>query len=237
MLNNEIIVSAAGSMGILLSEAQASQLSRYSGLLQEWNERFNLTGIIDDEGILRRHFCDSLTALAAIPAHATSLIDVGTGAGFPGIVLKIARPDLNVTLMDSTGKKITFCQTVIDTLQLMGIRALKERADEAALHPAHREQYDVVTARAVAAMNTLSEYLLPFARLGGMVLALKGADADNELNTARGAIRVLGGQLNRVQRVSLPGLPDARALIVLDKLTLTPMKYPRQTGLPRSQPL
>jgi 16S rRNA (guanine527-N7)-methyltransferase len=237
MLTHDQIVTAGAQMGVALSAEQAAQLSQYALLLQEWNERFNLTGIVDDEGILTRHICDSLSVLQVLPPTARTLIDVGTGAGFPGLVLKIAKPGLLVTLMDSTGKKVAFCQAVIDALKLMGVRALKERADDAALTPTHREQYDVATARAVAAMNTLSEYLLPFVRVRGCAIALKGADADAELATARNAIKHLGGQLNRVHKVTLPGLPDARALIVIDKVSPTIAKYPRPTGLPRTRPL
>ena len=215
----------------------ADKLQRYSALLLEWNQRFNLTAITDDEGIALRHFVDSLTVLTVLPHKPVRLIDVGTGPGFPGIPLKIARPDLTVTVMDSVAKKVKFCDEVIRQLGLQGIRAEQGRAEEVAHQPAYREQFDTVTARAVAALPTLVEYLLPFAKVGGMCIAMKGSDAEAEAAQAETAIRTLGGRLNRVVSVTLPGLPDKRALIVIDKIAPTPAVYPRQGGMPRSAPL
>jgi 16S rRNA (guanine527-N7)-methyltransferase len=232
----EQIINLARTGGIALNEAQATLLLRYHDLLLEWNERFNLTAITADEAILVRHFMDSLTVLRALPARVT-LLDLGTGAGLPGIPLKIARPALDVTLMDSTGKKIIFCQTVIETLNLEGIRALKGRAEEAAHQPQHREQYGAVVARALAPMPTLAEYMLPFTRVGGVCVAMKGSDAQDEAHQARKAIRILGGELARVEPVTLPGLTDQRVLIVIGKVAATPRQYPRQSGKPRSSPL
>ena len=215
----------------------ADKLERYRQLLMEWNQRFNLTGITDDEGITLRHFVDSLTVLTVLPARPLKLIDVGSGAGFPGIPLNIARPDLNVTVMDSVAKKVKFCAEVIRQLGLSNIRAMQGRAEEAAHQQALREQFDCVTARAVATLPTLVEYLLPFVKVGGMCVAMKGSDAEAEAAQADAAIRMLGGKLNRVVPVSLPGLPDKRALIVIDKVAPTPRAYPRQGGMPRSAPL
>jgi 16S rRNA (guanine527-N7)-methyltransferase len=225
----------------------AEKLQRYSDLLVEWNQRFNLTAITDNEGIALRHFVDSLTVLTVLSAAPLSeaplsakpmrLIDVGTGPGFPGIPLKVARPDLTVTVMDSVAKKVKFCDEVIRQLGLKDIRAEQGRAEEVAHQPAYREQFDVVTARAVAALPTLVEYLLPFAKVGGVCIAMKGSDAEAEAAQAENAIRTLGGKLNRVVPVTLPGLPDKRALIVIDKVAPTPPVYPRQGGMPRSAPL
>jgi 16S rRNA (guanine527-N7)-methyltransferase len=218
----------------------ADKLQRYSTLLLEWNQRFNLTAITDDEGIALRHFVDSLmvlTVLPVLPNKPARLIDVGTGPGFPGIPLNIARPDLSVTVMDSVAKKVKFCAEVIRQLGLKNIRAEQGRAEEVAHQPAYREQFDVVTARAVAALPTLVEYLLPFAKVGGVCIAMKGSDAEAEAAQAENAIRTLGGKLNRVVPVSLPGLPDKRALIVIDKIAPTPPVYPRQGGMPRSAPI
>ena len=215
----------------------ADQLQRYRALLLEWNQRFNLTAITDDEGIVLRHFVDSLMVLKVLPERPLRLIDVGTGPGFPGIPLKIARADLTVTVMDSVAKKVKFCDEVIRQLGLKAIRAEQGRAEEVAHQPAYREQFDVVTARAVAALPTLVEYLLPFAKVGGLCIAMKGSDAEAEAMQAENAIRALGGRLNRVVPVTLPGLPDKRALIVIDKIAPTPVVYPRQGGMPRSSPL
>jgi 16S rRNA (guanine527-N7)-methyltransferase len=232
------IQDAANAAGVPLSQAQAAQLLRYRDLLIEWNARFNLTAITDDESILARHFVDSLTVLRVLKAGAgQTLLDVGTGAGLPGIPLKIAQPDLDVTLMDSTGKKVTFCQAVIDDLKLAGIRAVKERAEEAAHRPAYREEFDVVVARALAPLPVLVEYLLPFVRVGGLCIAMKGSDADAEIAQAARAIQKLGGALLRAEPVTLPGLPDQRALVVIEKLSPSPHPYPRQAGKPRTSPL
>jgi 16S rRNA (guanine527-N7)-methyltransferase len=164
-------------------------------------------------------------------------LDVGSGAGLPGIPLKIARPELVVTLMDSTGKKVTFCETVIEELKLTGIRAVKGRAEEAAHQYEHREQYAVVVARALAPLPTLVEYLLPFARVGGLCIAMKGSDAQDEAGKAAKAIRTLGGELERIEPVVLPGVSDQRALVIIRKARPSPAMYPRQAGKPRSAPL
>jgi 16S rRNA (guanine527-N7)-methyltransferase len=232
------IQAAAQAAGVALDEAQAAQLVRYRDLLVEWNARFNLTAITEDAAILARHFVDSLMALRGFGATpGQSLLDMGTGAGLPGIPLKIARPDLDVTLMDSTGKKVAFCQAVIDDLRLSGIRAVKERAEEAAHKPAYREQFDVVVARALAPMPVLVEYLLPFVRVGGVCVAMKGSDATAETEQAARAIQLVGGALLRIEPVTLPGLPDQRALVILHKQHPSPRQYPRQAGKPRISPL
>ena len=237
-ITTQQIRDTAQAVGVTLDESQAAQLLRYRDLLVEWNARFNLTGITDDTSILARHFADSLTTLRALPMKTGSaLLDVGSGAGLPGIPLKIARPDLDVTLMDSTGKKVTFCQAAIDDLHLSGIQAVKERAEEAAHKPAYREQFDVVIARAVAPLPILVEYLLPFTRVGGVCIAMKGSDAAEEAAHAARAISTVGGAPARVVPVSLPGLPDQRALVIVEKLKSTPPQYPRQAGKPRTSPL
>jgi 16S rRNA (guanine527-N7)-methyltransferase len=236
-INTRDVCEGTASIGVELDEAQAASLLRYRDLLLEWNARFNLTAITDDASILVRHFIDSLSVLRVMGAGAVRVIDVGTGAGMPGIPLKIARPDLDVTLLDSTGKKIAFCEEAIRALGLTGIRAIKARAEEAAHLREHRERYDVVVARALAPLPTLVEYLLPFARTGGLCIAMKGSDAQQEAEQARRAIQVLGGALDRIEPVTLPGIPDARALVVIRKVKASPRLYPRQAGAPRSAPL
>jgi 16S rRNA (guanine527-N7)-methyltransferase len=218
-------------------ERIAMLLSRYRELLLTWNARFNLTAITDEQAVLIRHFVDSLTVLKVLPSRPLSLLDVGTGPGFPGIPLKLARPELAVTVMDSTSKKVRFCAEVIQQLGLTGIRALHGRAEEMAHQPQFREQFDVVTARAVASLPTLVEYLMPFVKPGGLCIAMKGSDAENEAAQAMRAIGILGGRLSRVVPVQLPGLPDKRALIVIEKVSATPPLYPRQGGGPRTAPL
>ena len=237
-LNIAQIQTAAAAIGVTLSDDQVGMFARYRDLLVEWNERFNLTSMIDDTSILLRHFMDSLTVLHTLPVkRGISLLDVGTGAGMPGIPLKIARPDIDVTLMDSTGKKIDFCAAVIADLQLADIHTLKARSDEAAHLREHRAQYDAVVARALAPLPTLVEYLLPFARAGGLCIAMKGSDAQVESDQAARAIRTLGGALERIEAVTLPGLPDERALVIIRKAKPSPSLYPRAGGKPRTAPL
>ncbi len=248
MLTSQTIVDTAAQMQVLLTPDQGEQFVTYASRLVEWNQKINLTAITDDHGILIRHIADSLSLLMPIPAlnklaSAASapvtlhVMDVGTGAGFPGLALKIARPDLVMTLIDGTGKKITFCQAIIDELRLTGIRALQARADDLAHDPKHREQYDLVTARAVAPLSTLVEYLLPFCRIGGSCVALKGADAAAEVATARNAIRQLGSAPQITCPIQLPGVPDQRALIVMHKIESTRARFPRTGGAPRNAPL
>ncbi len=236
------ILECANLVGVELTAEQADQMARYAQLLVEANARFNLTAITDDTGIAVQHLADSLSALRACMSGASlgsriRLIDVGSGAGLPGIPLKIAQPSLQVTLVDSTGKKVAFCEEVIRDLQLVGIRALKGRAEELARQPQHREQYDVAVARAVAALPTLMEYLLPFVRLGGVSVAMKGGDAELEVDQARRAITALGGDVARVETFTLPEVHHRRALIVVDKVRPTPGRYPRQAGAPRAKPI
>jgi 16S rRNA (guanine527-N7)-methyltransferase len=241
MTDNDVL-EAARAVDVVLDAQQAAAFVRFAQLLVEWNQRFNLTALTDDASILALHFADSLTLAPVLRdvmqrTPTPALIDVGTGGGFPGIPLKIALPGLRVTLMDSTAKKVQFCDEVIRALNLKGIRARHGRAEEAAHQPEHREQYDVVTARAVAPLPTLAEYLLPFARPGGVCIAMKGSDAQAEADQAAGAIDKLGGGPPLVESTRLPGRDDRRALIVIAKLRPTPRLYPRQGGAPRKTPL
>jgi len=242
MTENEIR-EATAAIGVPLNSQQAGALMRLRDLLVEANQRFNLTALDDDASILALHFLDSLTAAPVIravqarQAATLSLIDVGTGGGFPGLPLKIALPELRVTLMDGTAKKVRFCAAAIRALGLREIRAIQDRAEEAGHRPEHREQYDVVIARAVAPMPTLAEYLLPLARVGGMCIAMKGSEAEAEAARAAGAIARLGGVLSAVEPVSLPGRDERRALILIGKVQPTPQTYPRRGGAPRKSPL
>ncbi|PJF48113.1 MAG: 16S rRNA (guanine(527)-N(7))-methyltransferase RsmG [Chloroflexi bacterium] len=242
MTENEI-QDAARRLGVALDARQARALLRFRDLLVEANQRFNLTALTDDASILALHFLDSLTAVQVIRglqanhSAALELIDVGAGGGFPGIPLKIALPELRVTLMDGTAKKVQFCAEVIRTLALQHIRAIQDRAEEAGHRPEHRERYDVAIARAVAPMPTLAEYLLPLTRVGGTCIAMKGSDAQAEAARAAGAIARLGGAIAAVTPVTLPGRDERRALIVINKLHPTPQAYPRRGGAPRKSPL
>ncbi len=237
---NEIIENAK-NIAVELDETQAQKFARYFTILSEWNSRFNLTAITNETDVRTRHFIDSLTVLRTLPEpdpkRFLRLIDIGTGAGFPGIPIKIVRDDVDVTLVDGTAKKLRFCDEVIAQLKLHNIRTLQGRAEELGHAAAHREGYDIVVARAVAPLPTLVEYLLPLVKLGGLCVAMKGSEAEAEAEQAARAITKLGGRLNRVEQVALPGLPDKRALIVIDKIALTQAIYPRPGGAPRNAPL
>lgn len=223
---------------ISLTDSQLQKFLTYEQLLVEWNEKINLTAIRDVEGIRTKHFLDSLSCeLAMRNLPADRVIDVGTGAGFPGIPLKIIHPSMQLTLVESIGKKARFCQLVAQNLQLTQVQVLTTRAEELAHQPAHREVYDWALARAVANLPVLVEYLLPLVRVGGFVLAQKGSTAHPEAQTASKAIQLLGGELENILPVELPGVADPRYLIVIRKVHTTPALYPRQAGLPVKKPI
>ncbi len=219
---------------ITLTPAQLAQLDRYAALLVDYNRKVNLTAITAPEGIEDRHFVDSLI-FAAQPEVAGRLADVGSGAGFPGVVAKIYKPDLALTLLEPTGKRLDFLRLLCAELGLTGVTFLKERAEEAARKP-WRESFDVVCARAVAALPALCEYCLPLVRVGGTFLALKGPDAGAECDAAAHAITVLGGRLSDVRACTLPD-GSARRLVICQKISQTPTKYPRGGGQIAKKPL
>jgi 16S rRNA (guanine527-N7)-methyltransferase len=225
-------------LGISLSPRQANAFKRFETLLVEWNEKFNLTAIREPEVIRSKHFLDSLSCLLVMRDPTPNrLIDVGTGAGFPGIPIKIMTPSLQLTLVESVGKKAEFCRLVAQQLNLENTEVIQARAEELGLQSGHREQYDWVVARAVANLPTLAEYLLPLARIGGSVLAQKGDSGPAEAQSAARAIQLLGGQLRKVHKVSLPGIAEDRYLVVIDKIATTPPGYPRRVGLPTKRPI
>lgn len=225
-------------LNIRLSAQQLSDLHIYERELLEWNTRFNLTAIDDPETIHTKHFLDSLTCVVAMQDTPIGrVLDLGTGAGFPGLPLKILYPKMRLTLVDSVGKKVEFCRHIVKVLQLEGVDVIQDRAESLGHQAIHREQYDWSIARAVAIMPVLMEYLLPFVKVGGKALAMKGQDAHAEAHTADHAIRILGGHLQRLVPITLPGVADERHLIVVDKVAATPKKYPRRTGAPAKKPL
>ena len=208
----------------------------YCTELQEWNRRMNLTAITDDEGVAEKHFADSLLPLTMVtlPAGA-SLVDVGSGAGFPGLPMALARPDLRVTFLDSLQKRLTFLAQLTQKLEVPA-RMLHARAEDAGQDPQYREQFDIATARAVANLNTLAEYCLPLVKVGGNFLAMKGASGEEELTAARGAIKKLGGEYRETRTLHLPG-GDTRTLILCKKISQTPTAYPRNGGKIAKSPL
>lgn len=219
---------------LALSEEQAAALERYAALLVEWNGKMNLTAIVEPEEIRVKHFLDSALALRWLKLSGR-VVDVGTGAGFPGLVWAILRPDLEITLLDSLQKRLTFLGEVCREL---GVRAelVHARAEDGGRDPALRERFDCATARAVAGMNVLCEYCLPFVKVGGVFAALKGPQLEEELPTAANAIRVLGGKLEAVERYELPG-GDQRRLAVVRKTRAVGKQYPRQGGRIKKAPL
>jgi len=223
--------------GKSLSPRQLELFKQYERELLDWNNRFNLTAISDSNGIRVKHFLDSLACLLAIPPSAKSLIDIGCGAGFPGIPLKIAIPELRLTLVDSVGKKVQFCQHVTTVLHLDKVEVLQKRAEEIGQLSGYREKYDVAVARAVANMPILMEYLLPLVRVGGIAIAMKGSSAPAETHTAERAIRLLGGHLRQLIPIALPGVAEDRYLVIIDKIAACPPQYPRRTGIPSKKPL
>lgn len=234
MIDKSRLEGKAAALDIPLTGTQLDLLDQYAQLLVEYNQKVNLTAITNPEGIEDKHFVDSLL-FAARPEVAGKLVDVGTGAGFPGVVAKIYKPELDLTLLEPTGKRVTFLQYACEQLGLTGVTFLKERAEEAA-RKQWREQFDVAGARAVAALPVLAEYCLPLVKVGGLFLAMKGASGREELAQAAGALRRLGGGAARVEDCTLPG-GDARTLIFCPKAGPTPPQYPRNGGKIAKAPL
>jgi 16S rRNA (guanine527-N7)-methyltransferase len=229
---------AQALFNIHLSGRQVMALLTYEKELLEWNQKFNLTAIRDAESIRTKHFLDSFSCVLAWKASAPSqLIDVGTGAGFPGIPLKILYPNLKLTLVESVGKKAMFCQHIVRVLGLEHVEVIQARAEDLGQDPAHREKYDWAIARAVANLNVLSEYLIPLAKMGGAVLAQKGESGPAEAQSAEEAMKLLGGKLKQLIPVTLPGVADDRYLVIVEKVAATPPRYPRKPGIPMKQPL
>jgi 16S rRNA (guanine527-N7)-methyltransferase len=239
MVSAKIFRDAVESLlGISLTERQVRDFETYEELLLEWNQRVNLTAITAGEGIRTKHFLDSLSCLKAVRARpGLRIIDVGTGAGFPGIPVKIVLPGMRLTLVEATGKKADFCRMLVERLGLSDVTVLHARAEEVGQNPAHREAYHWALARAVADLSVLAEYLLPLVEMGGHVLAQKGESGPAEAHGAAGALHLLGGAVEKIEPVELPGIAEPRYLIVIRKTAATPAQYPRRTGVPSKKPL
>jgi 16S rRNA (guanine527-N7)-methyltransferase len=235
---DSLLRDAQQLFNIDLTDDQVKRLITYERELLDWNQKFNLTAIRDVESIRTKHFLDSFSCTLAWksepPGH---LVDVGTGAGFPGIPLKIIYPEMHLTLVESIGKKAKFCEHMVDTLGLKNVRVVTSRAEDFAQKSEQRESYDWAVARAVANMSVLSEYLLPLVQVGGHMLAQKGENAREETQAAEKAIKLLGGKLKELIPVRLPGIPEDRYLVVVDKVEVTPKNYPRKAGTPSKTPL
>lgn len=232
-------INALKDQGIELSEVQIGQFNTYYKMLVEWNEKINLTAVTEKEEVYLKHFYDSITPLFyADIEEGASLCDVGAGAGFPSIPMKIIRPDLKVTIVDSLNKRINFLNELTAVLGLDKIHLVHDRAETFGNHKADaRHMFDVVTARAVAQLNVLSELCLPLVRTGGQFIVMKGKKAQEELDESKFALDLLGGELTKVHQLSLPKEESDRYIMIIDKKRKTPKKYPRKPGTPNKSPL
>lgn len=223
-------------IGISLHVEQINQFYHYMQLLLEWNEKINLTAITEPEEIILKHFVDSMTIASYIEKN-TKLIDVGTGAGFPGIPLKIIREDIEITLLDSLNKRVNFLKEVIEQLGLNQIKAIHSRVEEIGKDNNYRETFDYATSRAVANLSTLAEYLIPLVKIQGCCISMKGPNIEEEIQQSKKAISILGGKIEKIEKFQLPRSDIDRNIVMIRKIKQTPSKYPRKSGMPAKDPL
>ena len=235
----DLLKNGAEFFGLRVLNEQAAMFEQYKDLLIQWNKKFNLTAITDENDIIIRHFLDSLSVALAMDDNkkGASLIDIGSGAGFPGLPLKIMLDELDVILMDSVGKKVSFLQEVINILGLKNVTAINSRAEDLAKLPDYREKFDFATARAVSRLSVIAEYCLPFVKIGGKFISMKLSDAKEEINEAKAAISALGGEISEVITVEIPFSDITHSLIVIDKTSHAPLKYPRKAGKASKSPI
>ena len=235
---NNVLTEKVKELSIVLNDKQIQQFEQYYNILVEWNKVMNLTAITEYEEVVEKHFLDSLTIVnASHVKKIETLIDVGTGAGFPGIPLKIAFPHLKVTLLDSLNKRIKFLNEVINLLELNDIKAIHGRAEDYAKQAEYREQYDICVSRAVANLATLSEYCLPYVKVDGLFVPYKSGEIDEELKSSEKAVSILGGKVEEVVKFQLPGTDIGRSFVKIHKIKETKKKYPRKAGMPTKEPL
>lgn len=233
---SNLMIDYGKEINIVFTEEQLQKFYKYMNLLIEWNEKINLTAIVEPKEIILKHFIDSLTIIKYIELNK-SVIDIGTGAGFPGIPIKIMREDLDITLLDSLNKRIHFLNEVIQKLELKNITAVHARIEEYAKNKQYRETFDIATSRAVANMTTLSEYMLPMVALEGKAICMKGSEISDEISKSKNSIKVLGGEIAKIEEFTLPKSDNKRNLILIKKERQTPGKYPRKPGIPSKEPL
>ena len=226
----------AKKLKLVLNDKQLENFYKYMLILLEWNEKINLTAITEPEEIITKHFIDSLTAVKYIE-NGSNIVDVGTGAGFPGIPLAISNDSLNITLVDSLNKRINFLNDVREKLNLNNTIAIHNRAEELGKNKQYREKYDIAISRAVARLNILVEYLLPTVEVGGKCICMKGPDCKDEIEEAKKAIEVLGGKIEKVEDFYLPDTDIKRTIIIINKIKNTPNKFPRKAGTPAKDPI
>lgn len=233
---SDLMIDYGKEIDIVFTEEQLQKFYQYMNLLIEWNEKINLTAIVEPKEIILKHFIDSLTIIQYIKPNE-SVIDIGTGAGFPGIPIKILREDLKITLLDSLNKRIKFLDEVIKELGLENINAVHTRIEEYAKNKQYREKYDVATSRAVANLTTLSEYMLPMVKIKGRAICMKGSEISDEISKSKKSIKILGGEIANIEEFTLPKSDNKRNLILIEKTKITPSKYPRKPGIPSKEPL
>ncbi|MCK4260488.1 MAG: 16S rRNA (guanine(527)-N(7))-methyltransferase RsmG [Halanaerobiales bacterium] len=238
--NREILISGINELGVQIDSNQLDSFDKFMFLMLEWNEKINLTAITDSKSILVKHFMDSITPLLFINKYNldfSSILDMGTGAGFPGIPLKIILPDTSLVLVDSLKKRINYLEVIIDELNLENVSTVHGRAEEVGQDQTLRQNSTIVLSRAVASMKVLAEYCLPLVKVGGYFLAFKGPGVKEELNDAKNAFKILGGEIIGVENLQLPLINDPRTLVFVKKIKATPNKYPRRPGIPKKAPL
>lgn len=223
------------SLNINLNEEHIAKFYNYMNKLLEWNEKINLTAITDENEIILKHFIDSLTIEKEIEKNS-KIIDIGTGAGFPGIPIRIIRDDINITLLDSLNKRIIFLEEIIKQLKLNNIRAVHNRVEEFAKINNERESYDIAVSRAVAPLNVLLEYMLPLIKVGGKCICMKGSNIE-EVDNVDNALKILGGKIENIDKINLPESSIERNIIIVRKISKTPLKYPRKSGTPSKSPI
>ena len=238
MNSTKIFETELKKLGIILTDKQREQFDRYYELLIEWNKVMNLTGITDYDEVILKHFIDSLMLSEICDmGNVSALIDVGTGAGFPGIPIKIVYPHINAILLDSLNKRLKFLNTVIEELGLESVQTLHGRAEDYARKTEYRESFDLCVSRAVANLSTLSEYCIPFVKKDGTFISYKGGDSDEEVKQAERAVDLLGGKVETIHKFTLPGTDMGRTLVEIEKIKNTPRRYPRKAGQPAKEPL
>lgn len=235
---NNVLIQGCLELGIQLTDTQVNQFETYYELLVEWNKVMNLTGITEYDEVMQKHFVDSLSIVkAADLRQCKKVLDMGTGAGFPGIPIKIVYPHLEVVLLDSLNKRIKFLNEVIGKLGLSGITAIHGRAEDYAKQKEYREMFDLCVSRAVANLASLSEYCIPYTMLHGNFISYKSGSIEDELQNAKNAVFLLGGKIKDTVKFTLPGSDIERSLVVIEKVKKTPGKYPRKAGLPAKEPI
>lgn len=233
----ELLIKGTSEIGIKIDDAQAETFLKYKEILLEWNERVNLTSITDDQEVIIKHFIDSLTLLKFTELSQKNVIDVGTGAGFPGLPLKIAESSIELTLLDSLNKRVNFLEEVKNILKFDNVTLIHGRAEDFGTRPEFREKFDISLSRAVANLATLCEYCLPFVKLNGYFISLKGPEIDNELKEGQNAIGILGGKVELVEKITLPFTDITHSIVFIKKIKQTPTIYPRKAGKPSKDPI